>query len=82
MSLANWLGTIGVSLLLLAYLMDLNNWTPDDSTLYLWLNVFGAGLACASAVLVAFWPFVVLEGVWCLVSLIALARKPRAPIPS
>jgi hypothetical protein len=75
MSLANWLGTIGVSLLLLAYLLDINDWTPDDSPLYLGLNAVGAGLACASAVLIPFIPFVVLEGIWCLVSVWALLRK-------
>ena len=42
--------------------------------LYLALNAVGGGLACLSSVLIAFLPFVVLEGLWCLVALVGLAR--------
>jgi hypothetical protein len=37
-------------------------------------NFLGASLACYSSYLVAFMPFVVLEGVWAAVALVALVR--------
>jgi hypothetical protein len=42
------------------------------------LNCIGAGLACYASWLIDYYPFVVLEGVWMLVSLFALLQ-PRAP---
>ena len=36
------------------------------------MNFIGAGLACAAAALIPFLPFVVLEGTWSLVALVAL----------
>lgn len=75
MSLSDWFATVGVSLLLLAYVLDVFNFTPDDSDLFLTLNAIGAALAGVGAWMASFWPFVVLEGVWTAVSLFALARK-------
>jgi hypothetical protein len=74
MSLANWLGTIGVSILLLAYVLDLLNVTVDDGLPHLSMNFIGASLACASAYLIWFKPFIVLEGIWAAVSLVAALR--------
>jgi hypothetical protein len=79
MSTANLFATLGVSLLLLAFVLDVFDLTADDSDLFLILNAVGAGLACYGAWLVPFWPFVVLEGIWMLVSLVGLARKRLKP---
>jgi hypothetical protein len=46
----------------------------QDSRLYTSLNVIGAGLACYSSYLISFVPFIILEGVWFLVSAIALIK--------
>ncbi|RMG67866.1 MAG: hypothetical protein D6722_12535 [Bacteroidetes bacterium] len=78
MNLANILGTLGVSGILLAYFLSLSGRLPQDSYAYLWLNATGAALACASSVLLGSIPFTVLEATWTLVSLIALLRKARA----
>ena len=73
-SLGEILGSVGVALLLLAFLMNLlKKWTQDD-LLYILINTIGAGLACASSVLIHFFPFIILEGTWMLVSLFALAK--------
>lgn len=75
MSAANLFATAGVSLLLLAFVLDVFDWTADDSDLFLILNAVGASLACVGAWLAPFWPFVVLEGIWALVSVVGLVRK-------
>jgi hypothetical protein len=67
-------GTIGVSLLLAAFALNLLKKLTSDSVAYLALNTAGAALACLSSYLIHFWPFVILEGVWMLSSLILLIR--------
>jgi hypothetical protein len=44
------------------------------------LNIIGAGLSCYASVLIRYWPFVVLEGCWVLVSIAGLAGKKRAGV--
>jgi hypothetical protein len=67
-------GTIGVSLLLLAFGLNLFKKLTAVSRVYLLLNIVGAGLACASSYLIHFWPFVVLEAVWTISSLLMLIK--------
>ena len=73
-SLGEILGSVGVALLLLAFLMNLLKKWSQDSLTYILMNTIGAGLACASSVLIHFFPFIILEGTWMLVSLFALAK--------
>jgi hypothetical protein len=75
MEIHDWLGTIGVGLLLLAYVLDLLDWLRDDSLSYLLLNLVGATMACSAAAMIGFMPFVILEGTWALVSGVALLRR-------
>lgn len=77
MSLGEWIGTGGVSLLLVAFAFNLMGKLKADSVLYLTLNFIGAALACWSSFIIHFWPFVVLEGVWAVSSLVTLATKKR-----
>ena len=77
MTFAEIIGSIGVALLLLAYLLDLTNRLPNGTPVSLAINSIGAGLASTSAYLIHFWPFVILEGTWALVSVIGLARLLR-----
>ena len=69
------IGTIGVGLILLAYFLSTFKILSSTSTLFFLLNIVGAGLACYASWLIKYWPFVILEGVWCLVSLIGLMRR-------
>jgi len=69
------LGTLGVSLLLIAFALNLANKLSASSVTYLLLNIVGAGLACVSSYLIEFWPFVVLEGVWTISSFIMLIKN-------
>jgi hypothetical protein len=67
------IGTIGVGLILLAYFLQTFQWLPKGR-LFFALNILGAGLACYASWLIHYWPFVVLEGVWCAVSVVGLLR--------
>lgn len=73
------LASIGVALLLVAFLGNLFRLMRADGPAYLTLNLIGAAMACYSAYLVSFMPFVVLEGTWAVVAGFALARKAIAP---
>ena len=73
-SLGEILGSVGVALLLIAFLMNLLKKWSQNSMPYILMNTIGAGLACASSVLIHFFPFIILEGTWMLVSLFALAK--------
>jgi len=68
------IGSVGVGMLLLAYLLNLLKRISQNSKAYTLLNVLGAGLACYSSYLISFVPFVILEGTWFVVSLIALTK--------
>jgi hypothetical protein len=78
MSASSLIGSVGVTILLLAFVLNLLQKLKADSSLYLSMNVAGAGLACVSSIMISFWPFVVLEGVWALASLVPLCKKAVA----
>ena len=71
---AELMGAIGVTLLLGAFLLLQLERLDKEGVVYLGMNAIGAALACLSAALIPFWPFVILEGVWAISSMIALAR--------
>ncbi len=77
MSFNDWVGTIGVGLILFAYFASTFNLISGKSRVFFTLNVIGAGLACYASYLIAYWPFVILEGTWMLVSLIGLIRTSK-----
>lgn len=75
MSSGELIGTLGVTLLLIAFAFNLANKWNATSLPYLLLNAIGAILTCASSYIIRFWPFVVLEGVWTLSSVVVLFRS-------
>lgn len=72
--LATFIGSVGVALLLLAFLLNLFRVLRADGSPYMVLNLVGAALACYSSYLIDFMPFVVLEGTWGVVAGVALVR--------
>ncbi len=72
---ATLIGFIGVSLLLLAFLLNLFSLMRSEGYPYLILNFVGASLAGYSSYLINSMPFVALEGAWALVAAVALVRK-------
>jgi hypothetical protein len=77
--MANLIGTIGVALLLAAFVLNLLKLMGAEGYAYTVLNLLGAGLACYSSYLIDFMPFVVLEGVWAVAAAFALGRKALSP---
>ncbi len=72
MTFTDWIGFIGVTILLIAFFLNLRNIIKKDSITYLLLNILGAGIACFASVLLNYWPFIILEGCWTIVSLYGL----------
>ena len=75
MDSATLIGSFGVTLLLVAFLLNVLRVMSAEGYAYTALNFVGAALACYSSWLIAFMPFVVLEGVWALVAAFGLGRK-------
>ncbi len=72
---ATLVGSLGVALLLGAFLLNMLKRLAAESAPYAAINLVGASLACYSSYLIGFMPFVVLEGAWALAALFALARS-------
>ncbi|WP_018997636.1 CBU_0592 family membrane protein [Hirschia maritima] len=68
------IGSTGVALLLLAFALNLAGKLDQKGIVYSGMNFIGAGLAALASWMINYIPFVVLEGTWCLVSLLALLR--------
>jgi hypothetical protein len=71
------LASIGVIILLVAFLLNLYKKLSAQSNTYKLLNFIGAGICCFASFLIKFYPFVALESAWALVALISLFNVPR-----
>lgn len=72
MNISDWLGFIGVFLILLAYFLNEINQISNKNITFILLNLIGASLACLASILIKYVPFIVLEAAWALVSLASL----------
>jgi hypothetical protein len=73
--LADFFGITGVSLILVAFFLNLFNRISQDAYAYILMNLVGGILACISSVLIQSIAFTILEGTWAVVSAIALIKK-------
>jgi hypothetical protein len=73
----DYIGFAGVFILLIAFLLYLSGKIAKDGLPYIIMNVLGASLACLASWLIHYIPFVILEGTWAFVSLVALASYFR-----
>lgn len=74
MRASDLIGTIGVTLLLIAFALNIGKKITTESKTYLSLNILGALLAGISSYMIHFTPFVILEGVWTAASLMSLLK--------
>ncbi|MBB3054599.1 CBU_0592 family membrane protein [Mucilaginibacter gotjawali] len=81
MKTSDVLASIGVVILLVAFLLNLYKKLPAQSSTYKLMNLIGAGICCFSSYMISFYPFVVLEGVWAFVALLSLFNVPRGTSP-
>jgi len=78
MTTTDLIGFAGVSILLIAFFLNLINRIGKDSLAYLIMNVVGAGIACLASVLLEYLPFILLEGCWTIVSAYGLIKHLRS----
>lgn len=77
MTTVDYIGTFGVAILLLAYLLLLVKAVTVSNRIYIWMNIIGAGLSTLASVFLKYVPFIVLEGAWMLVSIVALFQRKK-----
>jgi len=77
MKTSDIIASVGVIILLIAFLLNLFKKMESESKLYALLNFVGAGLCGYSSYLISFYPFVILEGIWAFVALLSLLKVPR-----
>ncbi len=78
MNLSEILGTVGVGLILIAYFGNTFSLIAKEGKLFFVINAIGAALACASSALIPFWPFIILEAVWTVVSIVGFIKIAKA----
>ena len=60
LTINDWIGFVGVAILLLAFLLNLMGKLSKDGLTYILLNIVGAGLACLASWLINYITFVIL----------------------
>jgi len=71
------MGLIGVALILVAYFLNTESLITVNGKLFYVMNTIGAALACYASYLISYWPFVILEGAWTLVSIYGLMKTMK-----
>ncbi|MCF8273520.1 MAG: hypothetical protein K9I95_06780 [Flavobacteriaceae bacterium] len=77
MNFIDWIGFLGVFQILLAYVLNVMGKISNNSFIFIILNFIGASMACLASILLNYWPFIILEAVWALVSLYSLFKFQR-----
>jgi len=72
MSASDAIGSVGVAILLVAFFLNAFGWLDRGARSYQLANLAGAAIAGYASWRIGFLPFVVLEGTWALVALVAL----------
>jgi hypothetical protein len=74
MDTIDWIGFIGVFQILLAYILNVLGKIKSKDLTFILLNLIGASMACMASILMKYVPFIILEGVWALVSILSLIK--------
>ena len=77
MTFSDLIGFIGVFITLLAYFLIIFDFIPKEGVLFYLMNIIGSALACYASVIIVYWPFVLLEGTWTIISIIGLLKLLR-----
>ena len=72
MNITDWIGSIGVAVLLIAFMLILANKISKNGIVYLSMNFVGSGLAAIASYLIHYTPFIILELAWMLASLFGI----------
>lgn len=79
MNINDLIGTVGVGLVLIAYFLNIFSLIKKDGALFYALNIIGGAVSCYASVLIMFWPFIILEGIWTIVSIVGLIKHKKTP---
>lgn len=74
MSVANWVASIGVGILLVAFFLNIFGYVNNKSKLYALLNAIGGLISCYASWMVDFYPFVVLNIIWSFTAILSLFK--------
>lgn len=77
MNYIDWIGFTGVFQILLAYTLNITGVIKHKDLFFILLNLIGAAMACIASVLMAYVPFIILEGSWTLISFITLLKYKK-----
>jgi hypothetical protein len=77
MKVSDIIASIGVIILLIAFLLNLYKKLEANSHAYCGMNFIGAAMCCASSYMISFYPFVVLESIWAGFALVSFFKVPR-----
>jgi len=75
MSLANWIASIGVGILLIAFFLNIFGYINNKNKIYALLNAVGGLISCYASWMVDFYPFVVLNIIWSFTAILSLFKK-------
>ncbi len=64
-------------LILLAYILQAFGKIKSTHLVFILLNLIGALMACLASIIMEYLPFIILEGVWSLISFISLIKYKR-----
>jgi len=62
------IGSIGVTMMLVAFLLNIVDKLDNDHIFYILLNFFGGVMACIASCLIGYTPFIILEATWSIIS--------------
>jgi hypothetical protein len=74
-----FVSVLGSLLVLVAYLASQFGWLSAKGLAFAFANIVGSGILAAVAALEAQWGFLLLEGAWASVSLVALVKQRAKP---
>ena len=75
MSVANWVASIGVGILLVAFFLNIFGYVNNKSKLYALLNAIGGLISCYASWMADFYPFVVLNIIWSFTAILSLFKR-------
>ncbi len=77
MKASDIVASLGVIILLIAFVLNINKKVSAEGRLYTGLNFIGAAMCGVSSYMISFYPFVVLEGIWAAFALYSFFKVPR-----
>ncbi|MFC5285387.1 CBU_0592 family membrane protein [Pedobacter alpinus] len=75
MSAANWIASIGVGILLIAFFLNISGRLDNKSKSYALFNAIGGLLSGYASWMVDFYPFVILNLIWSFTATLALFKS-------